>query len=298
MTADKSPPEDFSKPGFKQFLSQRKEMLDRFDSAFVRAQAQKVQVHHGKVAEASFRAWLGAFLPTRFGVTSGYIISNDRKANDKLVHFDVIIYDQIESPILWLDDSADLSHEGTSKAIPVEHVYCVLEVKSQLSPTTMKEAIEHLSELRPFMGTDKKDERYKVCLPDHFCCGVVFFNLAKENEYSESTLLNMVEGSALRGFFGGIALRGEGHTLSVSGRLQLLLPNSTIEGTIGREKNSILKGGMSQSKEVAGRHYSVMCMWGQMFFAQFAFDLIAMMNGKYQPGMLSSFYGFGVDDKT
>jgi hypothetical protein len=34
-------------------------------------------------------------------------------------------------------------------------------------------------------------------------------------------------------------------------------------------------------------------MWSEFAFAQFAFDLIAMMQGTYEASRLSSFYGIG-----
>ena len=42
-------------------------------------------------------------------------------------------------------------------------------------------------------------------------------------------------------------------------------------------------------------HVGSMLMWLESGFAQFAFDLIAMIHGTYEANRLSSFYGIGED---
>jgi hypothetical protein len=133
------------------FLTSRKKLLDEFDQAKEKSKSHKVEVYHGKVAEAKFREWLSEFLPKRYGVTSGYIVSIGLKSSEKNPHYDVIIYDQLESPILWIDNSPDASHAGQSRAIPVEYVYSVIEIKSNFSTKNVKHAIDHLKELLPLM---------------------------------------------------------------------------------------------------------------------------------------------------
>src|ERR1700731_1196620 len=114
--------------GWKQILMARKEILDGFDSAREKARAQKVETFHGAVAEALIREWLISFLPQRYGVTSGYVISPGFSWDQKAPHFDVIIYERLESPILWVNDSPDSSAQGSSLALPVEFVRAVFEV--------------------------------------------------------------------------------------------------------------------------------------------------------------------------
>ena len=63
----------------------------------------------------------------------------------------MIIYDYLESPVLWIEDNPDSSEQGHSLAIPVEYVRAVLEVKSTFCTKAVKDAIEHLSDLRPLM---------------------------------------------------------------------------------------------------------------------------------------------------
>lgn len=286
---------EFPSQGWLQFLTARKEMLDAFDQAREKARSHEVETYHGKVAESEFRKWLNEFLPKRYGVTSGYIVSSGLKSTEKTPHFDVIIYDQLESPVLWVEDFPDTSTQGRSLAIPVEYVRCVLEVKSDFSSKTVGEAMEHLKDLLPLMaGPDEPGERYKLHLPPTFCCGLVFFNLKIKNQYSEAALSKIISGMELRGFFGGLILRGEDHTKATAGKLTLMRSETPIESTVGKDKTSLLFMGMSQSIQVSEKlHFGSMLMWSESGFSQFGFDLIAMMQGKYEVGRISSFYGMG-----
>jgi hypothetical protein len=292
---------EFPSLGWRQFLTSRKELLDAFDSAREKAKSHEVETYHGKVAEAEFRKWLASFLPKKFGVTAGYIVSTGLKSTEKAPHFDVIIYEQLESPILWIEDNPDASQAGQSLAIPVEHVRAVLEVKSQFSPSTVDDAIGHLRDLSPLMGgIDDPNEYYKLHLPATFSCGVAFFDLRSEHLFSEAALNRTLSGLDLRGYFGGIILRGEGHSKPMTGRVSLLRSETPLECTVGRGKESLLGSPLGQSVRVAEKlHIGCMLMWAESGFSQFAFDLIALMQGKYRSGYLSSFYGMGaskVDD--
>lgn len=289
---------EFPSQGWSQFLTARKEMLDAFDQAREKARSHEVETFHGRVAEAEFRKWLSTFLPKRYGVTSGYIVSPGLKSTDKTPHFDVIIYDQLESPVLWVEDYPDVSSQGRSLAIPVEYVRGVLEIKSGFSPKTVGDAIDHLKDLLPLMGgSDEPNERYKLHLHPAFCCGLVFFDLKSEYQFSEAALSKIIPGTEFRGFFGGVILRGEGHTKPLTGRLSLLRSKTPIESTVEKNKQSLLNMGMSQSVQLAENlHFGSMLMWSEPGFSQFGFDLIAMMQSKYEVGRLSSFYGMGTSE--
>ena len=101
---------------WEQMLGQRQEMLDAFDAAKRKTKAHIVKTHHGRVAEAVFREWLAGFLPKRFAVTSGFIVSQGQRGETTFPHYDVIIYDQLEAPVLWVDDNPDASSSGTSRS--------------------------------------------------------------------------------------------------------------------------------------------------------------------------------------
>jgi hypothetical protein len=286
---------EFPVQGWKQLLTSRKEILDAFDRAKQKAKAHEVETFHGNVAEAELRKWLAGFLPKRYGVTPGYIVSPGLKSSEKMPHFDVIIYDQLEAPVLWVEDTPDTSAQGRSLAIPVEYVRGVLEVKSTFSSSNVQDAMAHLKDLLPLMGgPDDPQERYKLHLPATFCCGLVFFDLNEEHQFSETALAKLIAGVELRRFFGGIILRGHGHKKDDTGKMSLLRSETPIESTIGKKKSSLLNFGMTQSVKVTDNlHYGAMLMWNEFHFAQFGFDLIAMMQGIYEVGRLSSFHGMG-----
>ncbi len=68
----------FPSQGWKQFLTARQEILDKYDRAREQARSHEVETYHGNVAEAEFRNWLnGTYDPSRLssfygiGSTSG-----------------------------------------------------------------------------------------------------------------------------------------------------------------------------------------------------------------------------------
>jgi hypothetical protein len=285
--------------GWKQFLTARQEMLDAFDRARTKADLHKVTTAHGGAAEAEFRKWLSEFLPKKYGVTSGYVVSQGRQSTDRTPHFDVIIYDCLESPVLWIDGTVDDSNQGRSRAIPAEYVLAVIEVKSRITTTSVRQAMEHLGELSPLMGEiDDPTERYKLHLPRHFFCAVVFFELMKKDSFSGSVLKKIASGFlALRGFFGGLILRGEGHDKPYAGRLQLMRCQTPMADAIGKSKKSLLSSTFGPSIRVADNmHFGTGVLWTELAFSQFAFDIVARLQGSYEPGRLSSFHGVGATE--
>lgn len=209
-------------------------------------------------------------------------------------HFDVIIYDQLESPILWIEDSADTAPQGRSLAIPVEYVKCVLEVKMKFTSTTVKQAVEHLNDLAPLLnGYNAPQERYKCHLPNNFICGLVFIELDAKDKNSQTALNQILTNRTLRGFFGGIILRGEGYSDPRSGQMRFMVGPSPIPENI--TKFSLLGAGVcTKSEEIDGNaHIAASLTWSTVHFSQFGFDLIAMMNGTYDPRFMSSAFGMG-----
>lgn len=294
MTTDEKLTPQVPAQGWRQFLTGRKEILDAFDRAREQSRAHEVETFHGRVAEAELRKWLTGFLPGRWGVTSGYIVSPGLSSSEKVPHFDVIIYDRLESPVLWIEGNPDSSQQGKSLAIPVEHVYAVLEVKSRFARATVRQAIEHLADLSPLMrGADDQGERYKVHLPPNFSCGCVFFELRDSDANDWAALDEMVEGRALRNFWGGVILRGNGHTESNTGRISLLQSAAPFERS-PRQPPALLITGMGASRQLGEDcHVGAFLVWSEMGFAQFGFDLVALMSGTYEPGRLSSWHGLG-----
>jgi hypothetical protein len=177
----------------------------------------------------------------------------------------------------------------------LKYVRAVLEVKSRFCTKAVKDAIEHLSDLRPLMmAIDQPSERYKLHLSPKFHCGVVFAELRMNDASSELALRTMVNGIWLRTFFGGIILRGEGHTAPVTGRIELTQFDKAQDFKLDGRPGHLLEWGMTKTVELAENvHIGAEINRAEYHFAQFAFDLIAMIQGTYQPGRLSSFYGLG-----
>lgn len=278
--------------GWKQFLSGRQRMLAEFDRAKTQSESRKVKTHHGNVAEAQFRDWLSSFLPKQFGVTSGYIVSQGVHDNVPLPHYDVIIYDQIASPILWCEDYPDRSTGGSSRAIPAEHVRSVIEVKSTFKYRTVVQAVDHLSQLRVlFPKKDRCDiDNYQDCLSREFSCGIVFFELRTEDR-SDFRSLEYLSDVDLFKFFGCHILRGEGLPEHASGRTMATEGETPVERI--PPDGSLLSGFACSKTKLApnGKYRGSVISWHEANFSMFAFDVIALLQGTYKLGQLSSFHG-------
>jgi len=281
--------------GWKQFLTARKEMLDAYDKAKTQSKGHKIATFHGNVAEGIFRKWLTDFLPKKYGVTSGYIISQGLPDSTKAPHYDVIVYDKLKAPVLWIEGNPDSSEQGLSRAIPAEYVKCVIEIKSAFSKATVDDAVAHLNELKALMsGVDSDSERYKLYLPKDFFCSIVFFELRKENENDKSALNSMINGISLRGFYGGLILRGEGHTKEACGKINLLRSQTEFSVAFAPPRTLLTDWGTSDCLKITDTlFFSSMLMWNESDFSRFAFDLVALLEGTFEPGRLSSFYAFG-----
>jgi hypothetical protein len=162
-----TPGEHYGSVGWRELLRVRRDLLDKYDSAKEYNASRPVQTEHGNVGEATVREWLRTFLPLRYGVTSGFIIPGIVVKEYVLLHYDVIIYDKINSPILWIDDNPDLSDQGKKQAIPAEHVHAVFEVKATLTRRHAIDALAKLSQLNMFRGW----------LPTRFVSLILFFEL-------------------------------------------------------------------------------------------------------------------------
>jgi hypothetical protein len=283
--------------GWHQFLTAKRQLIRDYQAAKEYSQAEPVRTSHGFKAEASFRKWLASFLPKRFGVTPGKILSQrfpDPDEDEVHRHYDVIIYDQLNSPILWTEDDADKSDQGKVRAIPAEHVYAVLEIKSRFTPSTAREAIEKLAELKSLsVKIDTPNDHYPIHFPPQFCCCAVFFELTTQDASKGLALQNLLDGIELRGYFGALILSGEGLSLNSSGEVKLLRGNEALAG-FGEENMLYGASGTASREYSPGAHFSAMLMWSEVAFASFAFDLMARMNGTYRPGFVSSFHGMRV----
>jgi hypothetical protein len=271
--------------GWRQFSTSREEMLDAYERAIEHASGDEVKTDHGRVAEAELRKWLIEFLPKRFGVTSGNILSQGKLEGEKLPHYDVIIYDQLESPVLWVKDNPDQSQAGLTRAIPCEYVRAIIEVKSAFDSTTASKSVEHLYDLESLLaGVDEPNDRYKRFLPKNVVLSTVFF---------ESRILNLKEALnklndliKLRGFFWGIILRGEGQPDDLAGSLYRIM---AMPPELFSSDQSIIV--QSDPIDHEREKVSTMLIWSPFAFSQYVFGLLDILKGNFQPGVMPSLYG-------
>jgi hypothetical protein len=289
----------FPSQGWTQFLNERKGILDAYDKARNQSRIHEVQTFHGNVGESHFRKWLTSFLPRKYGVTSGYVISPGLSHQTKVPHYDVIIYEKLESPILWVEENADASAQGMSQAIPAEFVKAVIEVKSSFNNNTVKSAVEHLNDLNGLMiENDAIDERYRLYLPKTFFSAIVFMELREADFFDKSAMNNLLNVSDLRDFYGGIILRVDGKNNDVSGSLRLVQSPTDVPSTISKPDISLLSGLVKSDciYKAPGNYQSSMLYFTDGVFSAFAFDIVALLNGTFKPNMVSSFLAHGTSN--
>jgi hypothetical protein len=91
----------------------------------------------GAAAETALIDLLRATLPANLGLTEGIVVASSGYVSPQQ---DIIIYDASESPVFF--------HAGSTKAIPIEYVYAVVEVKSVLAASDVTDFSARNVELR------------------------------------------------------------------------------------------------------------------------------------------------------
>lgn len=274
---------------WQQFQLAKRQMLAEYRVAKAHAPSQ---VHHTIAAAALFRTWLESFLPKRFGVTGGYIRGQMIRVPPGDSPFDVIIYDQLSSPTLWVESSPDQSSQGRSRMVPAEHVRAVIDVKARFSTDTAMTAVHKFGELKPLMdGIDVPGERYPTYLQPSTALATVFFELSESDREDMRALREIHAGMDLpRGFYGALILSSEGLPVDATG-LTAFVRHAV--GTRVVEGYGDLMTAHCKTKGFAhkGRMCSVRLDWMETNFARFAFDLIAIAQGTFERGRVSSFFG-------
>jgi hypothetical protein len=290
------------KTGWPQFTIQKAKMVSDFRIFKEMSDQRPTETDKGKYAEALFRDWLEQFLPVKYGVTSGYVIQQRDAVKQrstlkgKLRHYDVIIYNRLESPILWTEISPDHSISGRIRAIPAEYVHAILEVKSTFNAKNIADAFKKLNEIDPLLGIEDVNEPYKQYIPSNFYMGMIFFELPEKEQGKLQLLNKLIPVNFLRGFFGGIILSAEGLDPINTGQFRYIpvgnSPLPPLVKTKGRTLASVEGGIWSDSIEQSpGEYTACMFSWAVQNFALFAFDLISVMNGTYRSGFVSSWHG-------
>jgi hypothetical protein len=261
-------------------LGGRQRMLAAFDQAKTQSKGHKVEVHHGNVAEEQFREWLRRFLPKKFGVTAGFVVSPAEAAHSRLSHYDVIIYNQLEAPILWIEDG-----KTESMGIPVQYVLAIFEVKASMDRKTIKDAIQHLDLLAPFAQgkDDPHTTLYRLHLPERFFCGMIFFELKGANS-SHFKALEHITKSRIFPILSGLVLRSDERDPVESAQIQIATSETPTtrhqgddKGRIGLAANFIL----TESTEVTPqKHALVITTWSHAAFTSYAAHILRLLQGE------------------
>ncbi len=279
--------------GAEAFYAERNSLLAEYDKAKAQTADDAVQVDHGIVAEALWRRWLTQFLPKRFGVTKGYIITHNLDYEGPLEEWDVIVYDRLESPVLFVRGTEATTGKDAKQAIPVEHVRGVIEVKATFNKPMVEKAANKLSKLRVF-ASQNESPRYPKYLVPPFLSGAVFFETAVKDQRDYCNALDALlplcdEPISIGSCF---VLRSQTNSDHCA-ELRFIQAEQPVNLGAHMEMSSWKRVGTT------GNHISVGCLmgWGVNPFASYMFDFAAVLAGTYRPGFASSFYGLNFEQK-
>ena len=113
------------------YESLTKEIFSRYETITSLTQQTKIK---GDYTEAIVRDFVGRFLPRRYEVVHGLVYNS--KTGKKSPECDVIVYD--------IERAAPLFKSEDLVIVDGNYVRIVMQVKSQLTSTTLKEAIKNL----------------------------------------------------------------------------------------------------------------------------------------------------------
>jgi len=277
--------------GVDSFFAERKKLLDAYDHAKQQANEDQVKTDHGIAAEALVRDWLRAFLPQRFGVCKGHIITSNLNYEGQLEEWDVIIYDAIESPILYTREIKDQHESEKRRAIPVEYVRAVIEVKATLTPAMVKKSTTKLIKLQQFIGANTSNA-YPQYLCHPFVCTAIFFetNVKNLKEYRKAldNFIPVLNSTPMLPFMGALVLRSQREP-SHSGYLQGVLSEQQMSWPDVFEMSS-------EFQYPNGKYGTFGCLfWGVNSYPMYVFDFLAFIKGS-KTNRASSFYGLDFEN--
>lgn len=278
--------------GWEEFLQTKKNILAEYDSVKETTKNRPVKTEHGNAGEAAFRKWLFEFLPEKYGVTSGYIIPDVRADKYVVRHFDVIVYDKANSPVLWAETTLDKSEHGKRRAIPAKYVHSVFEVKSTFNSKSIGEALEKLQEANDFAGD----------LNAAYSSAIVFSEV-KSGLQKNCALAEKLYRSDIAGYYGGIILRAENLDDNLAGYFQFKdggttekhMPLAKDPGglSIDEKNNPVLTEQGDTCEAIAlenkwnfDKGYSpvlknIHLCWSYNGFPNFAIDVLDRVNGDF-----------------
>ena len=277
--------------GVESFLAERKKLLNAYDLVKQQTNDDPVKTDHGVAAEALVRDWLSTFLPQRFGVCKGYIITSNLDYEGPLEEWDVIIYDAIESPILYTRETKGQLEAEKRRAIPVEYVRAVIEVKATLTPAMVKKSTNKILKLQQFMGTNESVE-YPQYLCHPFVCTAIYFetNVKDLKEYRKAldNFIPILNTPPMLPFIGALVLRSQ-REQSHSGYLHPMHSDKKISMPDVCE--------MSSGFQYPDGKYGIFgCLsYGVNFYPAYIFDFLAFIKDK-KSDRVASFYGLDFEN--
>jgi len=284
-------PERLKHIGVDSFFAQRDELLNAFDKAKKQAADDAVKTEHGTIGEAEVRTWLETFLPKRFGVCKGYIITTNLQFAGPLDEWDVIVYDAIEAPILFTRGPSDPQAGETKRAIPVEHVRGIMEVKATLTPEMARRCVAKLRKLGQYLGLNA-DSPYPKYLCEPFVANALFFDAKPDNLQQYRRALDHFSvlycQEPMIPFMGALVLRSP-HNPGHNGYLQAQWSEEPISYPDVFEMSSPF-----QYPDGAHGVFGTLS-WGVNNYPMFLFDFLAFLRGT-RTNRVSSFYGMDFEN--
>lgn len=275
----------FKHIGVDAFLTMRKKLLYDYEVAKDQTHDDAAKVEHGNVGESVVRNWLEEFLPKRFGVCKGYIITNNLDYSGPLEEWDIIIYDGLVSPILFTRDS--------KKAIPIEYVRGVIEVKSTLNNKSAKKAEQKLRKLHKFIG-ENKSQTYPNFLTQLFIASMIFFEIGVKNlnqyRLSLNSIAKIYQPDNKLPFMGSLILKSSKNP-NHTGYLQAFISDTPTF----KEPIFEMSTPFRYSEDKYGSFGS--SGFGVNSFTEYIFDLLSFLKGE-KTNKVSSFYGLDYENST
>ena len=117
-----------------------KEVSEQLLSEFRKSSGVTHAVGKGDLREDAFRDFLVNYLPKRYGVGRGQVVTPDNRISGQL---DIVIYDPLYCPRLI----ASASHS----IYPIESVYGAISMKSQLDSEELKDGYKNIASLKAIL---------------------------------------------------------------------------------------------------------------------------------------------------
>ncbi|UYP43925.1 hypothetical protein NEF87_000210 [Candidatus Lokiarchaeum ossiferum] len=275
---------EFGPQGWKQFIQNREKILNTIDTERKAHENQQVQTDYGFLAEQKLNEWLNEFLPKRFAATKGYVVSDNYKFwnEENLEEYDIIIYDQFLSPVLWSSSRGD----DPKRIIPFKYVHAVYEVKGKFNSTKTKEAIEKLSKLNMYINSNNNQleiDYPTTPIKTHFHAGMIFIDVPDDTPHPAAALYHLVPDQYLNYIKVGLIMRS--HQRDVRDSALIYYNYKTHSDEIVWRDEKIYDNGVHESKT---KYYSTVngvdlhcyagIQWRRDMFSTFIFSLLDILN--------------------